>query len=92
MCTVKNLTTERRIITPMEHRRVKRFMSYKQIQFNSDCVCRYAGRKGINIGEAFNLLEQHEGISFLEKLFTAVPRPTIGVAVGRLDRFMKSRE
>lgn len=91
MCTSKNLTTERGIITPIEQRRAKKVMPYKQIQFNSDCVCRYAGRKGINISEAFNLLEQHGGISFLEKLYTAAPRPTIRIAVDRLDRFIKSK-
>lgn len=84
MCTLERLRTRRNSFTPMEYRKAKRVMPYKQIQFYSDCICRIAERRGIHIDEAFELLSQRDGISFLGKLYAA--KTTIKVAVGKLDK------
>lgn len=86
MCTLEKLRTRRNSFTPMEHRKVKRVMPYKQIQFNSDCICRLAERRGIHIDEAFELLIQRDGISFLNKLYAA--KTTIRMAVNKLDKYI----
>lgn len=92
MCTVRNLKTERGIITAMERRQAKKAMSYKQIQFNSDCVCKYAGRKGLDIGKVFNLLEKYDGVSFLNRSYTTNPKQSIRTVVDRLDKYLKSKD
>lgn len=91
MCKIKNLNTTKSDFSPMEFRKNKSVMPYRQIQFNLDCICMFADKTDKPIDMVFLSLDNKGGLDLLQKLYRQKPRPTIRVAVNRLARYMSEQ-
>lgn len=84
------LTTKQRRVKSVERNNDNVRMEYPQIQFTSDCLRRYAIKKGKKLDEVLIEVQQAGGMDYIAALYAENPNQKAGVAARKLERKLRT--